>query len=147
MQKARSLVEIDKMKANVLMLLIVISTMSITSSCIISSKYKATYKLARDMWTSDPCGENQYRLSMGWYFITSKHLDSKIKREKDIVKYLGKPDTILHHPNDNLIIYEYFTHAGRGCTDPDRVEYRLVWFDVYVYKKPKEEIEIHLAVH
>jgi hypothetical protein len=147
MHKARSFVKVGKMNTGVLMLLILICIMSIFYGCIIPSKYKATYQLARNMWVSDPCGENKYRLSMGWYFITSKHLDGKIKREKDIIKYLGTPDTVLHYPDDDLIIYEYFTHAGRGCTNPDRIEYRLVWFDVYVYKKPKEEIKIHMAVH
>jgi hypothetical protein len=108
----------------------------VATSCVAPSKYKATKEVARTMWVGDPCGQNGARQAIGLFFLDTGYLDTRIKREKDVIRYLGKPDSISD--SDGYKSYLYFIKGTSLCTDKDRVHLNELSMSVQINKDTKE---------
>ncbi len=72
------------------------------------------------MWV-DKESRNCYRESLFLYFADTRCLDESIKREKDIVKYFGRADSILYKENNKTKIYRYVSFEENICVNSTRV--------------------------
>lgn len=92
----------------------------VVCSCVIPTQYRATSKVVRKMWV-DKESRNCYRESLFLYFADTRCLDESIKREKDIVKYFGRADSILYKENNKTKIYRYVSFEENICVNSTRV--------------------------